>query len=521
MSLAGATGMSISDLRGRAARPTGPAPGRGRPALSWVRVTLAALACLTPAACQAPPPPPPPRPNIVFILVDTLRADRLGCYGDPRRLAPLIDSLAAEGMLFERPIAPAPWTLPSVGSYMTGVYPSVHQVNHSRYDPHAEPTAEKVIRQLPEELITLAEALQAQGYQAAAFSANPFIRAKNGFGQGFEHFDDEFTSNTTPGSKINQQALAWLEQRTDPRPLFLYLHYMDVHAPYYADDKYLDPLLDQVEALPARTALDMDVLGSPPWPKGYQSLPRHQELRTCVEYWAALYDGGIQQMNEYLEQLRAALRERGLWDDALIILAGDHGESLCEHQIWGHGDSVYQCELFVPWIMRWPPQLPAGRRVPGTVSLMDLFPTLLDLLQIPVPAENQAHSRAAALRGAAPVATMVFAEGVKQRPHIQVLVSGPWKLFGDVELDQWELYNLDADPTERANLAAAEPARVASLRATIDEIAGVNRALAQDIRVRSAPITPEELRRLQGLGYLGGVPPENEDAEDSAAPEGE
>ncbi|MFQ5807966.1 MAG: sulfatase-like hydrolase/transferase, partial [Phycisphaerae bacterium] len=152
----------------------------------------------------------PPRPNIIFIVVDTLRADRLGCYGHPGQLSPMMDALARAGVLFERAIATSPWTLPSVASYFSGYYPTVHKVTSYQEALKAARGVGRKVRYFGEEFTTLAEVLQANGYLTAGFSANPFITQKYGFAQGFEHFDASFADNTTPGGVVNAAALRWL-----------------------------------------------------------------------------------------------------------------------------------------------------------------------------------------------------------------------------------------------------------------------------------------------------------------------
>ncbi len=446
------------------------------------------------------------RPNVVFILVDTLRADRLGCYGDQRRLAPLFDEVAAEGVLFERVIAQSPWTLPSVASYFCGLYPTVHKVTSYEAALRSARSAGSV-RYFSDQFTTLAEILRDHGYQTAGFSANPFVTAKFGFAQGFEHFDSSFASNDTRGDVVNQAALRWLEQRDPQRPFFLYLHYMDVHDPYKADAKYVEPLIAAVEQRAGKRKLTQaerkrHVRYFAKSARAYQTNPRHRALFAYADYWVARYDSGVGQINEFLDVLRRRLQGMGLWDDAFVILVSDHGEALGEHHIWAHGLSAHQDQLHVPLILRWPGHLPAGRRIAQTVRLFDLMPTLLEEIGLPVPGGLQARSLAPLIRGEGGQWPPALAEAVKEAPQNKVIVQGPWKLLAWLDRNRFELYNLDDDPHEQTNLADHYPDRVAQLRALLDAQLAENQRLGRGIKATSREISAQERRRFQALGYL-------------------
>jgi len=456
-------------------------------------------------------------PNIVFILVDTLRADRLGCYGDPRGLSPTMDALASEGVLFERTIATAPWTLPSVASFFCGYYPSVHKVTSYQEALRSAQAAGKV-RYFGEQFTTLAEVLRDNGYQTAGFSANPFVTAKFGFAQGFEHFDSSFAANTTPGRVVNAAALEWLRKRETDKPFFLYLHYMDVHDPYKADAKYVEPLVDAVRRMPDKRLL------TPAERKrhgrffgksavAYRDNPRHRELFRFAEYWRARYDAGVPQASAYLADLRGALQRLGLWESAFVILTADHGEALGAHRIWAHGLSAHQDQLHVPLILRWPGHLPAGARIRRTVRLFDVMPTILNLVGISPPDGIQARTLAGLIRTGGGVETIALAEAVKQRPREKALVAGKWKLLAYPEEKRYELYDLDADPGEQHDLAAVEPDQLARLRGLLERQLKENAALGRGVKEQSAEISAQERARFQALGYF------EEHAEDENAGE--
>ena len=352
----------------------------------WVPCFLLACSLIVSGGCASQPSgsavlsDDAPLPNIVFIMIDTLRADRLGALGYDRDLTPAIDAMAGEGILFERATAAAPWTQPSVASVFTGQYPAVHDAgDYSR----ARRENEQGIAGLPmlvDEFKTLAEFLEDAGYQTAGFVSNRFMMAKFGYAQGFEHYDTSFAANEAAGGVINAAALEWLNKRNPAKPFLLYLHYIDVHSPYTDDMRFLEPLLREIEKLDRPrplTSREFRALGhlmsQAHWPGGIE---RHSTMVNYHEYWQARYDAGVRQLDFYLDELRTGLADRGLWDDAYVIVTADHGEAFQEHGYWDHGHTVHEVELHVPLILRWPGKLRAGRRVSRQISLVDLLPTL-------------------------------------------------------------------------------------------------------------------------------------------------
>lgn len=484
--------------------------GTRRKTITGAAVAIAGM-CVLASGCDRGAPPSATAdngapPNVIFILVDTLRADRLGCYGRTGDLSPLMDQLAGEGVLFERTIASSSWTLPSVASYFCGYYPTVHKVT-SYQEALKKWRAAGEVRYFGDEFTTLAELLQANGYETAGFSANPFVTRKYGFAQGFDHFDSSFANNSTPGDVVNAAALRWLAARQSSKPFFLYLHYMDVHDPYKASARFVEPLTDAVERLPDKRLLTERerrkhgrFFGKSAM--AYRDNPRHAKLFQYADYWQARYDSGVPQADAYLADLRGKLTEMGVWENALVVLTADHGESLGEHLIWAHGLSAHQDQLHVPLILRWRGALPRGRRVSQTVRLFDVMPTLLELLRIETPAGIQARSLGGLIRGEAALVPPALAEAVKQKPGEKALVVDQWKLLAYTSEDRYELYNLDDDPTEQNDLAARFPQRAARLRARLLEQMSENELLGKDVEVKSATISEQEKRRFQALGYF-------------------
>ena len=473
------------------------------------------------------------KPNIIIVLVDALRADRLGPYGHAGRLSPTMDALAAEGVTFQNCIAPAPWTLPSVASMFVSYHPSVHHATSYRATSSKNPKVRAAQAVLNDKFVTLAEALQAAGYQTAAFSASCLIRGTFGFDQGFEHFDGQHCGKSTPVHVVSDAALKWLRSERDTaKPFFVYLHYMDVHGPYDAPPRFMAPLMERVEQMQNRETLSEEsyhrinrYLRKPPAEASDPT--RFERLKQYREYWVARYEAGVAQMDFYLDELFAQLRELGLWDDAYIILLADHGEALGEHTLWDHGYSLHQTDLHVPLILRWPGILPGGVQVTRRASLMDVFPTVLSQLHLPPKHNVQGRSLVGSwLNDGSAGDVVYFAESVKFGPTQWALFRDPFKLIvtqiprrtgrqNTIE-DRLALFNLHDDPHEGRDLARTSASVVAELRELLDRTVNDNRIVVPQILPQTAPVAPEMIEVLRSLGYVGdtgsesGIQPDDE-----------
>lgn len=401
------------------------------------------------------------RPNLLLITLDTTRADRIGCYGCATALTPALDSLAAGGVLFERASAAAPLTLPSHTTMMTGLYPQEHGLLTNGRG------------RLEQDIPTLAEVLRLAGYDTAAFVASFVLHAKFGLDRGFSTYDDDLADPGAPpsqgmyrqrsGARVAESALAWLRQRRSA-PFFCWVHLYDPHDPYVA---HPDEFGDRFAANP--------------------------------------YDGEIAYMDLQVQKLLSDLDSRGLRDETLIVAVGDHGESLGEHHEQQHGLTLYQAAMHVPWIFSgWGVTTP-GRRIPHTVSLIDLMPTVLDIAGLADAALTASRSLRPALSGAemAPRECCAATDDPLLEhgwAPLRSLTTQNWKFIRSV---QPELYDLTADPREETNLAATQPDRAA-------ELDGRLAALEQVMVVRTAAaveLTPRERRALASLGYVADAGP--------------
>lgn len=303
--------------------------------------------------------PSPTRPNVIVYLVDTLRADRLGCYGYEKPVSPHLDRFARRATLFETAIAQASWTRPSVASVLTGLGPLAHGV-------------QTVDDRLPAKVETLAERLRATGYRTAAFSTNWHIAAETGFDQGFDDF--LFFPQEPDSPAVNRKVLDWIDNRRGPEPFFLYVHALDPHAPYTPP-----PDLRQRFAAGIRAeAGTIEAL------KEIYRVRRAKRARLIAEV-SPLYDAEIAANDRSFGALLSALHERELLEGSMIVFVSDHGEELGDHRAFGHARTLYAEVLNVPLVIKRPFQA-RGERVARVAQHLDLMPTILAAAGLPIPA---------------------------------------------------------------------------------------------------------------------------------------
>lgn len=442
------------------------------------------------------------RPDIIFIMIDTLRADHLGCYGYPRQTSPAIDEIAAESLVFTDAVAPAPWTMPSMASIFTSLYPGTHRVADHK-GQFRKPGDRTVTDVLADSFTTLAEGLTRAGYQTVAFVANPWLHKTFGYGQGFQLYAVRPVWQT-PGLLLNAGALQWLEQRDTSKPFFLYLHYIEVHAPYNGPAEFRQAFAEPLDEMARRGALTP----LPPQLWNFKGFGK-QRLRDVdpllaryVEYWVARYDAGIRDCDGHIGGLYRGLKQLGVWEKSFVVITSDHGEELVEHGGSGHGENLHAHQLQVPLIIH-TPWHSAPARIKASVSLLDIAPTLWDLAGAEIPEQAQGRSLLPMIRDpAARKPSIAFAEGVKRQPSLVSAQYGGRKLVTDIEGGKPRYYDLRTDPLERRPANAPTDEVAASLRAALD-------VWLQRTRSQAAPaapqttIDPETERQLRSLGYLG------------------
>jgi len=427
------------------------------------RFALCIALLVSGCARDTPPPAPAAARNLVIVTIDTLRADRLGCYGNREVATPRLDHIAAGGALFEQATVHVPLTRPSHASIFTGLLPAEHGLR------------DNVSPSLAPEVPTLAPMLKAAGFRTAAFVSSIVLSRQSGLHRGFDEYADRFEVdgddarflNTIqrPGDVAMKEALAWIQSAGDGR-FFAWIHLYDPHDPYEPPEPY------------------------------------------ASQYAGRPYDGEVAWTDELMGRLEGALQRLGLHDKTVLVVTSDHGEGLGEHGETVHGFFVYESTLRVPLIVRGPGVAP-GRRMKGVARSVDLLPSVLDLLGVPAPAgwQGSGQSLGPVLRGTASMAVSepAYAESLLPLLHygwsdLRALRDGRWKY---IQAPRPELYDLEADPGETRDLAAEMPARAEALRNGLAAHLARERAVATD----AAGVPPDLLEKLGALGYLGAGAP--------------
>jgi len=483
------------------------------PSMSAAVLPLLLSAGLT--ACNDSSIEPPPgrapvaaaeRRNIVLVTIDTLRADHLHCYGYPRATSPNLDRLAAQGVRFEQAIVQWPKTGPSMASLMTSTYGSTSGVMRTTLD-----------QKVPRVYDLLPELLRSAGYQTFGVVANLSLSPKFSFDQGFDHYLVE--NANTGADHVSALARGLFEHRDPARPLFLWVHYLDPHAPYRPPPKFSEEFVgdewfesDDRPPVPVdprvadSTAQERHGNQIGQIPK-YAYLPGKERIRDYV----AQYDGDIRFLDEHLGRLMLWLGEQGHLERALLVITADHGESLGDHDyFFEHGRFPYDDCARVPLILIHPEWAPA--RVAAPVALLDVAPTLLELVGIAPGWQFEGRSLVDWLRAGdhgTPPRPVFTQSGYEQEFETSVR-DGRYKLIriGSRRMAElltgrpYELYDVLADPGETRNLVDERPEVFESLRTMLD-------AFVEDARARVPPppdgdaFTPtdEERRLIDALGY--------------------
>ena len=426
--------------------------------------------------------------NVVLISLDTLRADHLSAYGYERRTSPVLDELAEDGVLFEQFIQNGGGTLPSHLTMLTSLHPITHGVQPSNG------------KSLAPSHQTLAERLHEAGYHTAAFTDAGWMRAKFGFAQGFDVFDEAAGHL----EKILPKAEGFLRDNAD-RPFFLFLHTYDIHSqeegqPYGCPGGYEQEFwpegVDFDGCRDGRCATELLHWANESMEAGTLEV---EELFTSeeVETLRAGYDGCIRYADEQVGRLLDQLRELDLYDRTLVIVTSDHGEEFLEHGRFLHRTGGYEVLAHIPLIVKLPYSTLQGQRVRHLTAMVDLMPTVLDLVGVEGPAEQmQGRSLVEAMQNDAPV---------RQATHLyRVLRTERWKYFGQ---QQGKLYDLSTDPDEQVDLLESyelDPRLVAMLDGLVAEDHQLREQLAAQASDEGSAVTlsEQEIRELKALGYL-------------------
>lgn len=436
-------------------------------------------------------------PNVVLITLDTLRADHLGCYGYRAARTPNLDRFAASGVRFTMATTVSNNTLPSHAAMLIGKHPQSFGVPRNGF-------------KLPEGQSTLATLLQARGYDTGAFISAVVLHSSSGLGRGFDTFDETFDTQELDqlqrrAATTTAAAAEWLKART-ARPFFLWLHYFDPHYPYTPPEPYDRLFYPEYEG-PADGSIEY-ICGV----AGVKGFPKHETTEADLRKLIALYDGEIAYLDAALAPVFEILDEEHHRADTLVIVVADHGESLTEHDYYfDHGEYTYQPSMRVPLLIRPPVHDPRKgvSIVSESVSTIDIFPTVLAQIGLPIPEDTEGVDLTPLCRDTGDwVPQACFGEGCRpwsieaQNPGAwanlgkhQFVLDYPWKLILTPYKKSVELYRLDSDPGELRNLATAHADVTARL---IDELKRW-RENAQS----TGEQLPDMQRKLRSLGYTG------------------
>lgn len=428
-------------------------------------VVLIALAACTqssnrPAKSQDSVPPLR-HVNLVVVTIDTLRADRLHCYGNQAIKTPTLDALAQRGVLFEHAVAQTPLTPPSHASIFTGTNPNVHHVrNTGGFALQASP-------------IPLAKILQTQGWDTAAFIGASVLKKAFGFNQGFDVYDDQMPK---PDKSLEERdyperragvvvdhALTWLNAQSG-KPFFAWLHLYDPHEPY-----------------------------DPPTP-------------FREKYKQNLYDGEIAYTDQQLGRFLDAVAKKAPADQTIVVVLADHGESLGEHGEFNHGIFLYDATLRIPFLMAGP-GVPAGVRVEQQVRTIDVLPTVLELMGSKAPGSVQGVSLTPAF------ATKNVATEYSYEETLYPKMNMGWSELRGIRTAKWkyvrapkpELYDLTLDPFEKTNVLDAHPKEFRELEAQLKALTPGSESGVE--KVSSSQVDSRTMEQLKSLGYLSGMAP--------------
>jgi len=405
------------------------------------------------------------KPNIVFIAVDTLRADHLGCYGYRHPTSPRIDRLASEGTLCEQLFCPGIPTHPSFTTLYTGQHPVRHGiVSHGGK------------AQLPRATPVLPELLLQAGYTTCA--VDNLWRARSWFGRGYEYYVDPSVRRglllAVTCEEISGRAISWLRTQGE-EPFFLFLHYWDPHYPLDPPARYRhlfyeggDPFDRGNHSLDEWWQHPLGMMARDTW------LRRPEGLVTDARYVSAMYDQEIRYLDDGVANLLDCLDERGLSENTLVVLLADHGTSLTEQGIFFEHHGLYDCTIHVPLIWRWPGRIPRGARVGGMLHMNDVAPTLLQAVGIEAPEEMEGVSAWDLVRGE------TREGGHRQVVSLECTWQAKWSLRNDqhkliVARDAGlrggpprELYDLRADPGETRDISQARPDLAAAMEEELE-----------------------------------------------------
>ncbi len=433
--------------------------------------------------------------NVVVLLIDTMRARSLKPFNPASRVkTPVIDAFAREGALFEATQAPENWTKPSVASVLTSLYPATHGTK----------TDDAMV---PKGATMVSEVFKEAGFSTASFIANGYVSDKFGFNQGWDHYTNYIREKkSTEAETVFKETGDWIEQHKSER-FFVYVQTIDPHVPYDPPEQFLSMYMKGEYTGQVSPRKTPDLLA-----EAKHSPPKVVFNAADKQFLKDLYDAEVSYHDHYLGVFIDRLKKLGLYEDTIFVITSDHGEEFDEHGSWGHGHTVYQDLLWVPYIVRFPGVVPAGKRVSQAVSTMTIFPTVVEAAGVTVPGTVEDHSVLPWLMGAPPPALPVaFSDFLDDR---RVIRAGRYKLI--LRGTNETMFDLGADPEEQHELDRGKiPIAARYTASLLGQFLGAKdrRTWMKGVQGTGAKLERENAaiddtlrEQLKGLGYAGEQP---------------
>jgi arylsulfatase A-like enzyme len=440
------------------------------------------------------PEPPPKAQKMVMIVVDALRADRLGCYGFKEPTSPTIDALAREGVLFEKAHAASPWTAPSFGTLFTGVSPTVHGAGSMLAKGSDKGTSLMgvTIEGLRKDLPALFELLPDE-VQTAAILTNAFLSEELGFKKGFDSFDQRNAAirRYRTADETTQKAVEWLKEHSK-KPFFLLVHYFDPHMQYGPPEKYVEMFAPNKPKRISAPFADHDAARD-------GSLDPNEDEKRFIR---GLYNGEVRFVDDQLAVLMETMKRLELMDDTWIVLTSDHGEEHFEHGSFEHGHAYEEEVTRVPLILR-PPKgkWRAGARIDLSVRHIDIPPTILALFGEPAPRHFEGRSLAPMITGEDSLDRAAYMEFNLFHGQQCSLFDGRYKIVWDTRRKGGFYYDLKEDPSEMNRLDEQQP-KYDELFERLQKKRDELKKAARNKVDNTVTFSKEAEKALKSLGYI-------------------
>lgn len=438
----------------------------------------------------------PAKKNVVLIVADTVRADRLGCYGNTEGITPAIDRFAGDSVLFENCYSQAPWTLPAVTSILTSAYP----------DRHGAGGHEGAFTKLRRDIPTVAEVFAGAGYATGAVTNVRFLSDTFGLDRGFGSVDVYKTKNVyrhaRRAMRTSFAAIRWI-QRHKAKPFFLLVHYYDPHLIYSPPRAFRKRFADVQDR-----STDNYIFGT-----GTDILNMRNSWtcpdRETIERLEKLYNGEVAYTDSAVGWLLDRISDIGFGGKTVIALMADHGEEFLDHGGFEHSHTLYDELLNIPLIIRTPGMLEkqaehrpgaAGIRVGCDVRSIDVAPTLCGLAGIPPAKEFAGESFVSLLEGGSAADRPVLSQETMWGLSKNALRKDGFKIIVKSSPDKYELYDIKDDPGEQNNIASKDPVRCGKMAAAVDGI--IEAAGGRELLREKATLSNGDIKRLRSLGYV-------------------